>query len=88
MNFQACWSGNGNQILAGRRNGTIDLWDVRRTSSSTAPNILRTLKTPIESGPVSCVVAFPDGQHIATLVSFHNFDSVRRLADVPQSIPG
>ncbi|KAI9637216.1 WD40-repeat-containing domain protein [Dioszegia hungarica] len=64
--MSACWSGNGNQILAGRRNGTVDIWDVRRSSSSTAPNLLRTLKTPAESGAVSCLVAFPDGQHVAT----------------------
>ncbi|KAK8854961.1 hypothetical protein IAR55_003701 [Kwoniella newhampshirensis] len=64
--MSACWLANGNQVLAGRRNGTIDIWDVRRGSSSTAPNLLRTLRTPIESGPVSCVVAFPDGRHIAT----------------------
>jgi transcriptional activator SPT8 len=64
--FQACWSGDGNQVLAGRRNGTVDIWDVRRSSTSSAPNLLRTLKTPAESGPVSCVVALPDGQHVAT----------------------
>jgi transcriptional activator SPT8 len=64
--MSACWSGDGNQILAGRRNGTLDIWDLRRTSSSTAPNLLRTLKTPQESGSISCVVAFPDGRHIAT----------------------
>jgi transcriptional activator SPT8 len=64
--MSACWSGDGNQILAGRRNGTLDIWDVRRTSSSRAPNLLRTMKTPQESGFISCVVAFPDGRHIAT----------------------
>ncbi|WWC71767.1 uncharacterized protein I206_105726 [Kwoniella pini CBS 10737] len=64
--MSACWSSNGSQVLAGRRNGTIDVWDVRRSSSSSAPNLLRTLRTPTESGPISCLVAFPDGQHIAT----------------------
>lgn len=64
--MSACWSGDGNQVLAGRRNGTLDIWDVRRTSSSRAPNLLRTMKTPQESGPISCVVAFPDGRNIAT----------------------
>jgi transcriptional activator SPT8 len=64
--MSACWSGDGNQVLAGRRNGTLDIWDVRRTSNSRAPNLLRTLKTPTESGSISCVVAFPDGRHIAT----------------------
>ncbi|WVQ99819.1 hypothetical protein IAU59_006962 [Kwoniella sp. CBS 9459] len=64
--MSASWLSNGNQVLAGRRNGTIDIWDLRRSSSSTAPNLLRTLRTPAESGLVSCVVAFPDGQHVAT----------------------
>ncbi|WVQ68267.1 uncharacterized protein L199_006474 [Kwoniella botswanensis] len=64
--MSACWSANGNQVLAGRRNGTIDLWDVRRSSSAKSPNLLTTLRTPAESGPISCLVAFPDGNHIAT----------------------
>ncbi|KAL1407334.1 Transcription factor spt8 [Vanrija albida] len=63
--MSATWLGDGNQVLAGRRNGTIDIWDVRK-SSSKAPSLLRTLKTPADSGPVSCIVAFPDGRHIAT----------------------
>lgn len=53
-----------NQVLAGRRNGTIDIWDIRRTSS-TSPSLLRALRTPIESGVVSCVVGLPDGKHVA-----------------------
>jgi transcriptional activator SPT8 len=67
--MSACWSGDGNQVMAGRRNGTLDIWDVRRTSNSRAPNLLRTMKTPQESGSISCVVAFPDGRHIATYVA-------------------
>ncbi|WVW85841.1 hypothetical protein I302_107879 [Kwoniella bestiolae CBS 10118] len=64
--MSACWSANGTQVLAGRRNGTIDVWDVRRSSSASSPNLLRTLRTPAESGPISCLVAFPGGNHIAT----------------------
>ncbi|KAK4687934.1 transcriptional activator SPT8, partial [Tremellales sp. Uapishka_1] len=63
--MKAVWLGDGTQVLAARRNGTIDIWDVRKTSS-TSPNLLRTLKTPAESGPISCLVAFPDGKHIAS----------------------
>ncbi|GMK58432.1 hypothetical protein CspeluHIS016_0504640 [Cutaneotrichosporon spelunceum] len=63
--MSAVWLGDGNQVLAGRRNGTIDIWDVRKTSS-TATSVLRTLRTPSDSGPVSCIVAFPDGKHVAT----------------------
>ncbi|KAI0933099.1 hypothetical protein AcV7_004673 [Taiwanofungus camphoratus] len=63
----ACWSADGAQIYAGRRNGTIDVWDVRQTgrAASGTPKILKTLRNPISSGVVSCVVAFPDGRHLA-----------------------
>ncbi|KAJ6572901.1 WD40 repeat-like protein [Mycena sp. CBHHK59/15] len=49
--LSACWSSDGGQIYAGRRNGTIDN--------------LKTLRNPLSSGVVSCVVPFPDGKHIA-----------------------
>ncbi|KAG8752610.1 Transcription factor spt8 [Ceratobasidium sp. 428] len=29
------------------------------------PRLLRTLRNPLSSGAVSCVVAFPDGKHLA-----------------------
>lgn len=61
--MSAVWQGE--QVLAGRRNGTIDIWDVRR-ASPTAPSLIKTLKTPTESGPISCLVAFPDGKHVAS----------------------
>lgn len=61
--MSAVWQGE--QVLAGRRNGTIDIWDVRR-ASPTAPTLIKTLKTPTESGPISCLVAFPDGKHVAS----------------------
>ncbi|GBE81951.1 WD40-repeat-containing domain protein [Sparassis latifolia] len=63
----ACWSADGAQIYAGRRNGTIDIWDVRQTgrTASGIPKILKTLRNPVSSGVVSCVVAFPDGRHLA-----------------------
>nr|ODN85992.1 transcriptional activator SPT8 [Cryptococcus depauperatus CBS 7841] len=87
--MSACWLSDGNQVLAGRRNGTVEVWDVRKTSSSSAPNLLRTLRTPTESGSVSCVVPFPDGRHIATASQdnirlwkvaelFHPEDSIKR----------
>lgn len=65
---QACWSADGAQIYAGRRNGTVDVWDVRhfgRSGPSGTPKLLKTLRNPVSSGVVSCVVAFPDGRHIA-----------------------
>ncbi|CCM04614.1 uncharacterized protein FIBRA_06798 [Fibroporia radiculosa] len=63
----ACWSADGAQIYTGRRNGTIDIYDVRQTGrvGSGTPKILKTLRNPVSSGVVSCVVAFPDGRHLA-----------------------
>lgn len=64
---QACWSVNGTQVYAGRRNGTVDIWDVRKFgSNSRTPRHLKVLRNPASSGVVSCVVAFPDGRHLAS----------------------
>ncbi|KII88424.1 hypothetical protein PLICRDRAFT_623739 [Plicaturopsis crispa FD-325 SS-3] len=66
--LSACWSADGGQIYAGRRNGTIDIWDTRqlgRSGPNGTPRLLKTLRNPLSSGVVSCVVAFPDGRHIA-----------------------
>jgi len=66
--LSACWSADGNQLYAGRRNGTVDVWDVRllgRSGSLNMPRLLKTLRNPASSGVVSCVVAFPDCRHIA-----------------------
>ncbi|KAI0273745.1 WD40-repeat-containing domain protein [Gloeopeniophorella convolvens] len=70
--LSACWSPNGGQIFAGRRNGTVDVWDVRqlgRSGPTDTPRMLKTLRNPPSSGIVSCVVAFPDGRHIACACS-------------------
>ncbi|KAH8116924.1 WD40 repeat-like protein [Phellopilus nigrolimitatus] len=63
----ACWSADGGQIYAGRRNCTVDVWDTRQFGQSVngVPKLLKTLRNPISSGAVSCVAAFPDGRHIA-----------------------
>jgi transcriptional activator SPT8 len=68
VEHQACWSANGSQIYAGRRNGTIDVWDVRNLGFSgpkSTPRLMKTIRNPPSSGMVACVVAFPDGKHIA-----------------------
>jgi transcriptional activator SPT8 len=65
---QACWSTDGSHIYAGRRNGTVDVWDVRllgRIGPNCTPRLLKSLRNPPSSGVVSCVVPFPDGRHIA-----------------------
>jgi transcriptional activator SPT8 len=56
-------------MYAGRRNGAVDVWDVRqlgRSGPRGTPRLLKTLRNPTSSGVVSCVVAFPDGRHIAS----------------------
>ncbi|KAI9571332.1 WD40-repeat-containing domain protein [Boletus coccyginus] len=64
----ACWSADGSHIYAGRRNGTVDVWDVRllgRSGPRCTPRLVKSLRNPPSSGVVSCVVPFPDGRHIA-----------------------
>ncbi|CAE7126287.1 unnamed protein product [Rhizoctonia solani] len=63
----ACWSADGSQLYAGRRNGTVEVWDMRQTRNmhEGTPRLLRTLRNPLSSGAVSCVAAFPDGKHLA-----------------------
>jgi len=64
----ACWSTDGSHIYVGRRNGTVDVWDVRllgRSGPSCTPRLFKSLRNPASSGVVSCVVPFPDGRHIA-----------------------
>lgn len=72
--MQACWSADGSQIYVGRRNAIIDVWDVRQTGSAHmgTPRLLKTLRNPPVSGDISCVVAFPDGRHLAWCVRYSN----------------
>lgn len=48
--MSACWSTTGTRIFAGRRNCTVDEYDIRSPGK-----VERTLKFPLGSGPVSCV---------------------------------
>lgn len=64
---QACWSLDGGQIYAGRRNGTVDVWDVRlmgKNSMTEAPKLLKALRNPPSSGVVSCIAPLPDCRHL------------------------
>ena len=67
LSLQACWSADGGQVYAGRRNWAVDVWDTRMFGQTVpgVPRLLKTLRNPISSGAVSCVAAFPDGRHIA-----------------------
>lgn len=69
--YQACWSADGAHIFAGRRNGTIDVWDMRKYGPGSGhgqPKPFKTLRNPSSSGSVVCVTAFPDRQHLVWYV--------------------
>lgn len=75
--MSACWSTLGTSIFAGRRNCTVEEYDIR------APNtVQRTLKFPSGSGPVSCVQPL-DSKHL--LCASH--DNIR-LYDLATSNSG
>ncbi|ANB13100.1 SAGA complex subunit SPT8 [Sugiyamaella lignohabitans] len=58
--MSACWSTDGNFIFAGRRNSTVDEFDIR--ASLVSPS--RTFKFPSVSGAVSSVCALPNNRHL------------------------
>ena len=70
----ACWSWTGDRIYVGRRNETVDEWDVRMlpdvsgaprsAAHGTAPRMLGILRMPRGSGPVSSVAMLPNDQHL------------------------
>ncbi|KAI1750479.1 WD40-repeat-containing domain protein [Xylaria castorea] len=57
-----CWSPDGNWIYAGRRNGTVEEFNVQKARAGWQPE--RILKFPGGSGPVSCVRPMPNGRHL------------------------
>ncbi|KAM4060986.1 transcription factor spt8 [Hirsutella rhossiliensis] len=60
--MSACWSPNGNMIYAGRRNGTVEEYDVRRAKRVWEPE--RTLRFPAGSGAVSAIKPMVNGRHL------------------------
>jgi len=58
--MDACWSPDGNYIYAGRRNCTVEEYDLRKGLKQ--PD--RTFKFPQGSGPVTAVKAMPNGRHL------------------------
>ena len=56
----ACWSPDGNSMYAGRRNGTVEEFNLHKGLRSAT----RTFKFPNGSGPVSAVRAMPNGRHL------------------------
>ncbi|KJZ74296.1 hypothetical protein HIM_06302 [Hirsutella minnesotensis 3608] len=60
--MSACWSPDGNMIYAGRRNGTVEEYDVRRAKRGWEPE--RALRFPAGSGAVSAVKPMVNGRHL------------------------
>ncbi|KAG5519107.1 hypothetical protein PMAC_002194 [Pneumocystis sp. 'macacae'] len=67
--MNACWSVDGNYIYAGRRNGTVDEFSLY--SSLDKP--LRSIKLPLNSGPVSAVHSMPNRKHLICA----SYDNIR-----------
>lgn len=60
--MSACWSPDGNNIYAGRRNGTVEEYDIRKAKRGWEPE--RTFKFPAGSGAVSAVKPMVNGRHL------------------------
>ncbi|KAK3694196.1 SPT8-like protein [Podospora appendiculata] len=58
----ACWSPDGNWIYAGRRNGTVEEYNIHKARGGWRPE--RVLKFPAGSGAVSCVRPMVNGRHL------------------------
>jgi transcriptional activator SPT8 len=58
--MQACWSPDGNYIYAGRRKHTVEEYSLHHGLG----NVERTFKFPEGSGPVSSLMAMPNGRHL------------------------
>ena len=75
-----CWNHAGDKIYVGRRNETVEEWDVRmlpdasrpdtvdRSQFGRAPKHVNTLHLPRGSGPVSSVAMMPNNRHIVWYV--------------------
>lgn len=59
--LSACWAPSGNAIYAGRRNNTVEEYDLR---SGRLNRPSRTFRFPLGSGPVTSVRAMPNGRHL------------------------
>lgn len=60
----ACWGVDGNHIYVGRRNGTVEEYNIHKDFQSPC----RTLKFPQGSGAVSYVAPMINGRHLVWLV--------------------
>lgn len=60
--MSACWSPDGNMIYAGRRNGSVEEFDIRKARRGWEPE--RVFKFPAGSGAVSAVKPMVNGRHL------------------------
>lgn len=74
--LSACWSPNGNNIYAGRRNNTVEEYDLRKGLKKPE----RIFRFPQGSGPVTSVKAMPNQRHLVCA----SYD-ILRLYDLKQS---
>lgn len=58
--LSACWSPDGNCIYAGRRNNTVEEYDLRKGLKRPE----RVFRFPLGSGAVTSVKAMPNGRHL------------------------
>jgi transcriptional activator SPT8 len=58
--LSACWSPDGNSIYAGRRNNTVEEYDLRKGLKGPE----RVFRFPNGSGAVTSVKAMPNGRHL------------------------
>ncbi|KAJ3183841.1 hypothetical protein HDU87_005957 [Geranomyces variabilis] len=56
--LSACWSPNGDRVFCGRRNATIDEYDISEGRWA------RSLRLPRDSGPVTLVAVLPNSRHL------------------------
>ena len=82
--MSACWSADGNKIIAGRRNAVVEIYDLRKPELPESK-----LKLPSISGPVSKVKAMPNNHHViaASNDNIRIFD-INNIDKTPLIIPG
>ncbi|KIW20616.1 hypothetical protein PV08_01191 [Exophiala spinifera] len=74
--LSACWSVDGNCIYAGRRNNTVEEYDLRKGLKTSE----RVFRFPNGSGAVTSVKAMPNGRHL--ICASHD---ILRLYDLKES---
>lgn len=69
----ATWSVDGRSVYVGRRNHSVDIYDLRFIRTGKLNSVQRSIRLPSSSGPVSCVRSWPDGKSVLCA----SFDNIR-----------